>query len=59
MQVLKFGGSSVGSAEAIAKVVAIVTEAIKKEPTIDGQPSSQILQTSSSGESCDAVSKES
>ena len=34
MQVLKFGGSSVGSAEAIAKVVAIVTESIKKEPTI-------------------------
>ncbi|MFM1930071.1 MAG: hypothetical protein RL387_1399 [Bacteroidota bacterium] len=34
MQVLKFGGSSVGSAEAIAKVVAIVTERIKKEPTI-------------------------
>ena len=34
MQVLKFGGSSVGSAEAIAKVVAIVSESIKKEPTI-------------------------
>ena len=34
MQVLKFGGSSVGSAEAIAKVVAIVTERIKKAPTI-------------------------
>lgn len=34
MQVLKFGGSSVGSADAIAKVVAIVTESIKKEPTI-------------------------
>ena len=34
MQVLKFGGSSVGSAEAIAKVIAIVTESIKKEPTI-------------------------
>jgi len=34
MKVLKFGGSSVGSAEAIAKVIAIVTESIKKEPTI-------------------------
>ena len=34
MQVLKFGGSSVGSAEAILKVVAIVAESIKKEPTI-------------------------
>jgi aspartokinase/homoserine dehydrogenase 1 len=34
MQVLKFGGSSVGSAEAIEKVIAIVTESIKKEPTI-------------------------
>ena len=34
MQVLKFGGSSVGSAEAISKVVAIVSESIKKEPTI-------------------------
>jgi aspartokinase/homoserine dehydrogenase 1 len=34
MQVLKFGGSSVGSAEAIAKVVDIVMESIKKEPTI-------------------------
>ncbi len=34
MQVLKFGGSSVGSAEAIAKVVAIVTERIKTAPTI-------------------------
>ena len=34
MQVLKFGGSSVGSAEAIAKVVDIVCESIKKEPTI-------------------------
>jgi aspartokinase/homoserine dehydrogenase 1 len=32
--VLKFGGSSVGSAEAIEKVIAIVTESIKKEPTI-------------------------
>ena len=34
MQVLKFGGSSVGSAEAIDKVIAIVTERSKKEPTI-------------------------
>jgi len=34
MQVLKFGGSSVGSAEAIEKVIAIVTESIQKEPTI-------------------------
>ena len=34
MQVLKFGGSSVGSADAIEKVIAIVTESIKKEPTI-------------------------
>jgi aspartokinase/homoserine dehydrogenase 1 len=34
MQVLKFGGSSVGSAEAIAKVIAIVSERIRKEPTI-------------------------
>jgi len=34
MQVLKFGGSSVGSAEAIVKVVDIVTAALKKEPTI-------------------------
>ena len=34
MQVLKFGGSSVGSAEAISKVVAIVSESVKKEPTI-------------------------
>ena len=34
MQVLKFGGSSVGSADAISKVIAIVTESIKKEPTI-------------------------
>jgi aspartokinase/homoserine dehydrogenase 1 len=34
MQVLKFGGSSVGSVEAILQVVAIVSESIKKEPTI-------------------------
>ncbi len=34
MQVLKFGGSSVGSADAISKVVDIVTESIQKEPTI-------------------------
>ena len=34
MQVLKFGGSSVGSADAISKVVDIVIESIEKEPTI-------------------------
>ena len=34
MQVLKFGGSSVGSAEAINKVIAIVKERNKKSPTI-------------------------
>ena len=34
MQVLKFGGSSVGSADAISKVVDIVIESIQKEPTI-------------------------
>ncbi|MFN5252792.1 MAG: aspartate kinase, partial [Chitinophagaceae bacterium] len=34
MQVLKFGGSSVGSAEAINKVIAIVKERSKKEPAI-------------------------
>ena len=34
MQVLKFGGSSVGSAEAINKTVAIVMNSMKKEPTI-------------------------
>ena len=34
MQVLKFGGSSVGTADAILKVVDIVSETIKKEPTI-------------------------
>ena len=34
MQVLKFGGSSVGSADAISKVLDIVSESIKKEPTI-------------------------
>lgn len=34
MQVLKFGGSSVGSVDAILKVVAIVSESIKKEKTI-------------------------
>jgi aspartokinase/homoserine dehydrogenase 1 len=34
MQVLKFGGSSVGSADAISKVVDIVSESIQKEPTI-------------------------
>ena len=34
MQVLKFGGSSVGSADAIAKVIAILSERVRKEPTI-------------------------
>ena len=34
MQVLKFGGSSVGSAEAINKMIAIVMNSRKKEPTI-------------------------
>ena len=34
MQVLKFGGSSVGSAEAINKVIAIATKASTKEATI-------------------------
>jgi bifunctional aspartokinase / homoserine dehydrogenase 1 len=34
MQVLKFGGSSVASAENIHKVVAIIRESIKKEKTI-------------------------
>jgi bifunctional aspartokinase / homoserine dehydrogenase 1 len=34
MQVLKFGGTSVANAENINKVVAIVTAALKKEPTI-------------------------
>ena len=34
MQVLKFGGSSVASADAISKVLDIVAESIKKEPTI-------------------------
>ena len=34
MQVLKFGGSSVGSAEAINKMIAIVMDSRKKEPTI-------------------------
>jgi aspartokinase/homoserine dehydrogenase 1 len=34
MQVLKFGGSSVANADNINKVVAIVTAALKKEPTI-------------------------
>ena len=34
MKVFKFGGSSVGTADAIDKVIAIVTESIKKEPTI-------------------------
>jgi len=34
MKVLKFGGSSVGSADAISKVIAIVTESCKQEPVI-------------------------
>lgn len=34
MQVLKFGGSSVANAENIGKVVAIVANAVLKEPTI-------------------------
>lgn len=34
MQVLKFGGSSVANAQNMNKVVAIVLEAAKKEPTI-------------------------
>ena len=34
MKVLKFGGSSVGNAEAISKVVSIVTDSIKTEPVI-------------------------
>jgi aspartokinase/homoserine dehydrogenase 1 len=34
MQVLKFGGSSVGSAEAINQMVAIVSARIQKEKTI-------------------------
>ena len=34
MQVLKFGGSSVASAENIHKVVAIIKESIGKEKTI-------------------------
>ena len=34
MQVLKFGGSSVGSAEAINKMVAIVVNSTIKEPSI-------------------------
>ena len=34
MKVLKFGGSSVGSADAISKVIAVVTESSKQEPVI-------------------------
>ena len=34
MQVLKFGGSSVGTPEAISKVIAIVKERVKTTPTI-------------------------
>ena len=34
MQVLKFGGTSVGSPDAISKVIDIVSEKIKQEPVI-------------------------
>lgn len=34
MQVLKFGGSSVGTTDAISKVIAIVKERVQKTPTI-------------------------
>ena len=34
MQVLKFGGSSVGTAEAVSKVIAIVKERMQTTPTI-------------------------
>lgn len=34
MQVLKFGGTSVGTAQAIQQVISISLEAVKKEPTI-------------------------
>jgi aspartokinase/homoserine dehydrogenase 1 len=34
MQVLKFGGSSVGTTDAISKVIAIVKESVLKTPTI-------------------------
>ena len=34
MQVLKFGGSSVANAENINKVISIVLDSIKREPTI-------------------------
>ena len=34
MQVLKFGGTSVANAENIKKVIAIVSDTIKKENTI-------------------------
>jgi aspartokinase len=34
MQVLKFGGSSVGTTDAISKVIAIVKERVQKTPTM-------------------------
>ena len=34
MQVLKFGGSSIGSESAIANVVEIVTESLQNKPCI-------------------------
>jgi aspartokinase/homoserine dehydrogenase 1 len=34
MQVLKFGGTSVANAEHINKAIAVIREAVKKEPTI-------------------------
>ena len=34
MQVLKFGGSSVGTTDAISKVIAIVKGRVQKTPTI-------------------------
>jgi hypothetical protein len=51
--------SLMSNSDIMQKLSTQIEETIKKEPIIDGQPSSQILQTSSSGESCDAVSKES
>jgi len=51
--------SLMSNSDIMQKLSSQIEETIKKEPIIDGQPSSQILQTSSSGESSDAVSKES
>ena len=34
MQVLKFGGTSVGTTDSISKVIAIVNECVQKTPTI-------------------------